>query len=121
MNKLITKIVGAALGLTMAVGVGVVAGANFENSMEAVPVRAAEGDTHDMGVTFSSLLNNGASIDDVNIEAQSYTVEKVTLNVDVFNILSKAHIRRLGHECKFCKRAKHHEKKIRRAGQGTYI
>ncbi len=81
MNKLITKIVGAALGLTMAVGVGVVAGANFENSMEAVPVRAAEGDTHDMGVTFSSLLNYGASIDDVNIEAQSYTVEKVTLNV----------------------------------------
>ena len=43
MNKLITKIVGAALGLTMAVGVGV--GLAVGSSKEAVPVRAAEGDT----------------------------------------------------------------------------
>lgn len=39
MNKLITKIVGAALGLTMAVGVGVAIGASRK---DAVPVRAAE-------------------------------------------------------------------------------
>ena len=40
MNKLITKIVGAALGLTMAIGVGVAAGASRK---EAVPVHAADG------------------------------------------------------------------------------
>lgn len=77
MNKLFKKIAGVALGLTMAIGVGIAIG----ESRVVVPVRATEGDTHDMSVTFSSLLNNGASIDDVNIEAQSYTVEKVTLNV----------------------------------------
>ena len=41
MNKLFTKIVGAALGLTMAIGVGV---AVASNSKEATPVHAAAGD-----------------------------------------------------------------------------
>ena len=40
MNKFITKIVGAALGLTMAIGVGVAVGASAK---EAVPVRATTG------------------------------------------------------------------------------
>ena len=39
MNKLFTKIVGAALGLTMAIGVGV---AVASNSKEAMPVHATE-------------------------------------------------------------------------------
>ena len=38
MNKLFTKIVGAALGLTMAIGVGVA----IANSREATPVYAAD-------------------------------------------------------------------------------
>ena len=39
MNKLITKIVGAALGLTMTVGVGVALGVNAKNNI--VPAEAA--------------------------------------------------------------------------------
>ena len=42
MNKLFTKIVGAALGLTMAIGVGV---AVASNSKETTPVHAADGDS----------------------------------------------------------------------------
>ena len=41
MNKLFTKIVGAALGLTMAIGVGV---AVASNSKEATPVEATTSD-----------------------------------------------------------------------------
>lgn len=46
MNKLITKIVGAALGLTMAVGVGIAIGASRS---EAVPVRADGESTYTIG------------------------------------------------------------------------
>ena len=48
MNKLFTKIVGAALGLTMAIGVGV---AVASNSKEASPVEAATIGTHLQQVT----------------------------------------------------------------------
>ena len=77
MNKLITKIVGAALGLTMAVGVGFAVAAGVK---ETVPVYAAEGDIHDMSISQSTSLNDNASIPAINIDAQSYTVKKVTLN-----------------------------------------
>ena len=40
----------------------------------------AEGDVHDMGISFSKLLNNNAVIDPVNISAQSYPVKAVTIN-----------------------------------------
>ena len=53
MNKLFTKIVGAALGLTMAIGVGV---AVASNSMEATPVQAA-GSSDWVQVTALSGLN----------------------------------------------------------------
>lgn len=48
----------------------------------AVPLgmRGAEGDTHPMGITQSTLLNNGASIPSINIDAQDYPVSKVTIN-----------------------------------------
>lgn len=59
MNKLITKIVGAALGLTMAVGVGVAVGASRS---EAVPVHATPSDPHTLfDVTTSSNWENGHS------------------------------------------------------------
>lgn len=60
MNKLITKIVGAALGLTMAVGVGVAVGAS---KGEAVPVKA-DANT----VTFVSANEACDSKDGVTIE-----------------------------------------------------
>ena len=41
---------------------------------------AAEGDVHDMGITQSTLLNNNAAIPSINIDAQSYSVKKVTIN-----------------------------------------
>ena len=59
MNKLITKIVGAALGLTMAVGVGTAIGANRS---EAVPVHATPGDPHTLfDVTTASNWGTGHS------------------------------------------------------------
>ncbi|MCR5646216.1 MAG: T9SS type A sorting domain-containing protein [Bacteroidales bacterium] len=41
---------------------------------------ANEGDTHAMGITQSTLLNNNASIPSISIPAQSYPVSKVTIN-----------------------------------------
>ena len=48
----------------------------------AIPVGvwAAEGDVHDMNITQSTLLNNNAAIPSINIAAQSYSVNKVTIN-----------------------------------------
>ncbi len=40
----------------------------------------AEGDVHDMSISFSKLLNNNASIDPVSIEEQAYSVKAVTIN-----------------------------------------
>lgn len=55
MNKLFTKIVGVALGLTMAIGLGVAVGSNSE----AVPVHATPGDPHTLfDVTTSSNWQN---------------------------------------------------------------
>ena len=76
MNKLITKIVGAALGLTMAVGVGVAVGATTTN--EPVAVHAAQGDTHDFSQSISQLLNNGASVSSISIADQGYTISFLT-------------------------------------------
>ncbi len=68
MNKLITKIVGAALGLTMAVGVGV--GFGVESKKDEVPVRAEEGDLVYTMTTPKSTSNNAyASTYDVTISA----------------------------------------------------
>lgn len=78
MNKLFTKVVGVALGLTMAVGVGVAVAAGVK---ETVPVYAAEGATHDMSITQQTSLNNLATIPSINIPAQSYTVAKITMVV----------------------------------------
>ena len=41
---------------------------------------AAEGDIHDMSITQSTNLNNNASIPSVNIDEQSYSIKKVTIN-----------------------------------------
>lgn len=58
MNKLLTKIVGAALGLTMAVGVGISVGASRR---DAVPVSAATvGTSYNVSSTAAtSITNNG--------------------------------------------------------------
>ena len=45
-----------------------------------VGMLAAEGDVHDMNITQSTLLNNNAAIPSINIAAQSYSVNKVTIN-----------------------------------------
>lgn len=81
MNKLFTKVASICLGLAMAVGVGVAVSNHVKNIVEPTQINAAEGDTHDMGITQSTGLNKGASIPSINIPAQSYTVKKVTLNV----------------------------------------
>ncbi len=59
MNKLFTKIVGAALGLTMAIGVGVAVASNSE----AVPVHAA---ASTVSWTASAANNLGSQISSVN-------------------------------------------------------
>ena len=48
----------------------------------AIPMgmKAAEGDVHDMSITQSTVLNNNAAIPSINIDAQSYSVKKVTIN-----------------------------------------
>ena len=56
MNKLFTKIVGAALGLTMAIGVGVAIGSN---SKEASPVHAAAYTGTFVGTTDITTLSAG--------------------------------------------------------------
>lgn len=66
MNKLFTKIVGAALGLTMAIGVGV---AVASNSKEATPVQAAAGSltvtASDLGYTNTTYSNkSGVAVGD---------------------------------------------------------
>ena len=77
MNKLLTKIVGATLGLAMAIGVGV----GVANT-KTKPVVAAEGDTHSFtDIAFSTQLNNNASVDSVSISQQSYTVKTISANV----------------------------------------
>lgn len=55
MNKLFTKIVGAALGLTMAIGVGVAVGSN---SKEATPVHAAPAVSYDLDLSQASALSS---------------------------------------------------------------
>ena len=58
MNKLITKVVGAALGLAMAVGVGV--GFGVDSSKEAVPAHAATvGTTYDVSTTAATSIVAG--------------------------------------------------------------
>ena len=75
------KVIAAMLGGVMALGVGIAVGVKAATNKEAVQVNAAEGDTHDMSITRSTQLNNGASIQDIDVQAQSYAVKKVTLNV----------------------------------------
>ena len=41
---------------------------------------SAEGDVHDMSISFSQLLNNNASITPVSIPAQSYSIKSITIN-----------------------------------------
>ena len=71
MNKLITKIVGAALGLTMAVGVGV--GFAVGSGKEAVPVRADGESTYTIGWgtasgtsgTYTNFTTNSGSVNGI--------------------------------------------------------
>ena len=66
MNKLFTKIVGAALGLTMAIGVGVAVASN----REAVPVSAATNDVYEL-VTAADQISDGDTVIFVN-QAETY-------------------------------------------------
>ena len=75
------KVIAAMLGGVMALGVGIAVGVNAATSKEAAQVNAAEGDTHDMSISFSKLLNNNAKIDPVTIPAQTYTVAQIKMNV----------------------------------------
>jgi len=81
MNKLITKIVGAALGLTMAIGVGV--GFGVGSSKEAVPVHAAENDTHSItgftGEGVGTLLNNGTTPSAISVSDPGYSIKQVII------------------------------------------
>ena len=70
MNKLFTKIVGACLGLTMAVGVGV---AVASNSREATPVHAA-----DTELTFSLTSNPGSWPTSSSAGNYNYTLSGTT-------------------------------------------
>lgn len=77
MNKLFTKIVGAALGLTMAIGVGVAVSSN----REAVPVHAAETITNT--ITFGSGSKVGSytsSFDETDSASIGWTISKFNNN-----------------------------------------
>ena len=58
MNKLFTKILGAVLGLTMAIGVGV---AVASNRKEATPVQAAYGTAEELTCSAGTVSNNQMS------------------------------------------------------------
>ena len=58
MNKLMTKIVGAALGLTMAIGVGVAAGSN-NKEISQVNAAETEGSTQTLTITRNSFSTSG--------------------------------------------------------------
>ncbi len=81
MNKLITKIVGAALGLTMAIGVGV---AVASNSKEVGPVHAAGEETSTL--TFSSAPTSGnsynASQSDSAKASYTWTTDSTYISAD---------------------------------------
>lgn len=76
------KIAGWALGLSLAVaGIGAAVGtSHIVNGNAPTMVKASEGDTHDMGQTQSTSLNNNASIPSISIPTQPYYVKKVTIN-----------------------------------------
>lgn len=75
MNKLLTTIVGAALGLTMTVGVGV-AVANSATK-ETSPVHAAENESHAFSQSIQQVLNGNAAIDSISISEQSFRLNKL--------------------------------------------
>lgn len=70
MNKLITKIVGAALGLTMAIGVGVAVASNSE----VVPVHATEATAYTMSISKDTGNSNYASSKDASITSNAQTI-----------------------------------------------
>lgn len=80
MNKLITKIAGVALGLTMAIGVGVAVGASRS---EAVPVHAAENDTHSItgfkGEGVGTVVNNGTTPSAISVSDPGYSIKQVII------------------------------------------
>ena len=78
MNKLLTTIVGAALGLTMTVGVGV-AVANSATK-ETSPVHAAENESHAFSQSIQQVLNGNAAIDSISISEQSYPIKQVNVH-----------------------------------------
>lgn len=71
MNKLFTKIVGAALGLTMAIGVGVAVGSN---SKEATPVHATEATAYTMSISKDAGNSNYAASKDASITSNAQTI-----------------------------------------------
>ena len=77
MNKLFTKIVGAALGLTMAIGVGV---AVASNSKEATPVYAADqtvtwspAAASELGTAFTTFTAGGTKTGNVSSGSYSWS------------------------------------------------
>ena len=75
--KILNKIIGAFLGVAMALGIGFV----VSGTSKAIPVHAAETTHTFTDIAFSKLLNNSATIDSVSIPQQSYSVSKIVANV----------------------------------------
>jgi len=79
--KLFKKIALAAVGATMAIGVGVAVGARTVN--DPIPVHATEGDQHTItgftGEGASTLLNNGATPSAISISDPGYPIKQVII------------------------------------------
>ena len=79
--KLFKKIALAAVGATMAIGVGVAVGARTVN--DPIPVHATEGDQHSItgftGKGASTLLNNGATPSAISISDPGYPIKQVII------------------------------------------
>jgi len=79
--KLFKKIALAAVGATMAIGVGVAVGARTVN--DPIPVHATEGDQHSItgftGEGADTLLNNGATPSAISISDPGYPIKQVII------------------------------------------
>jgi len=73
MNKLFTKIVGVALGLTMAIGVGLTVAVG-SNVKEATPVHATEATAYTMSISKDAGNSNYASSKDASITSNEQTI-----------------------------------------------
>lgn len=86
--KLFHKIASISLGLSLALGIGVVASRVGSDARETA--YAADGDEHEFAQDLSQLLNNNAAIASINIAQQSYPVKEVIVSYRYNKTLTNA-------------------------------